>query len=479
MVRTRYAPSPTGYMHIGNARTALYGYLWAKSQGGVFVLRIEDTDQSRQVEGAVDVIYETLKILGITHDEGPDVGGPYGPYIQSQRKNNYMEMALRLVKEKKAYYCFCPRERLETLTREGAENAVKYDRRCLSLSENEIGENLKNNVPFVIRQLIPEGKTTFKDELFGEITIDNAELDDQVLIKSDGFPTYNFANVIDDNAMGMTHVIRDARYLSSTPKYNLLYEALGWEIPVYIHLPVVCGEDGHVMAKRRGAKSLQDLVSEGYLPEAILNFIALLGWSPADNREFFTIRELIEAFSVKGLSKSPSIADMKKLTWMNGEYIKRMPLEKFLEMAGPVIKETLKRENIDVNKIAAAVQQRVNFINEIPELIDFFNNVPDYDISLYENKKQKTDAQNSLPALRLALEHLSAIEAANWNNDNLYSSLQELASREGLKNSQLLWPVRVALSGKPATPCGATEILELLGKEEALRRIEDGISLLE
>ncbi|MDR1704510.1 MAG: glutamate--tRNA ligase [Clostridiales bacterium] len=476
-VRTRYAPSPTGYMHIGNAKAALNEYLLAKSQGGVFILRIEDTDQKREIPGAVEVIYDTLNILGISHDEGPDVGGPAGPYVQSQRKATgiYMDAALELIKKGAAYYCFCSKERLETLTRDGAHDILRYDRHCLSLTKEEINAKLAAGEPFVIRQLIPEGKTSFTDELFGEITVDNSELDDQILMKSDGFPTYNFANVVDDNAMGITHVVRGTEYLSSAPKYNLLYNAFGWDIPKYIHVPMICDEvTGKKYSKRLGAPSIQDLVAQGYLPEAIVNFIALLGWSPADNNEFFTMKELEEQFAVSGLSKSPSIVDMTKLRWMNAEYFKRMDPERFYSMSAAYL-ETFP---FDKAKLAAMVQPRITFLSEIPELLDFLKALPDYDIALYENKKQKTDAAVSLKALEPAAELLAGISPEGWNNDALYAALQGLAAEMGMKNSQVLWPVRVALSGKAATPCGATELLELLGRDASLARLDDGIKRL-
>ena len=479
MVRTRYAPSPTGYMHIGNIRAALNEYLLARSLKGTFVLRIEDTDQKREVEGAVQLVYDTLASVGIDHDEGPDVGGPYGPYIQSQRKNNYMEYAKELIEKKKAYYCFCSKERLETLTKEGTADAVKYDRHCLSLSREEIAEKLEHNEPFVIRQLIPEGKTTFKDELYGEITVDNSELDDQILIKSDGFPTYNFANVIDDNSMKITHVIRGSEYLSSTPKYNLLYEAFGWDIPVYIHVATILGENGQKLGKRTGAVPVLKLIEDGYLPEALLNFTALLGWSPSSNQEIFTKEELIEAFDVKGLSKSPSICDMTKLAWMNGEYFKKMDFNKFYEMSEPVIKEALGSAlSQNHKKIAAMVQTRISFIKEIPEMIGFFKELPSYSLNLYENKKQKTDAASSLASLEKTVPLLEGTEPLSWNNDFLYNALQQLAKDNGLKNSQILWPVRTALSGRQTTPCGATELLEIFGKEESLVRIKTGIEMI-
>ncbi|MCL2703549.1 MAG: glutamate--tRNA ligase [Defluviitaleaceae bacterium] len=469
-------------MHIGNAKAALNEYLTAKSQGGAFLLRIEDTDQKREIAGAVDVIYKTLEILGIKHDEGPDIGGGCGPYVQSERnaKGIYIDAALELVQKGKAYYCFCSRERLETLVREGTQDAVSYDRHCLGLPERDIDERIAAGEPYVIRQIIPEGKTTFTDEIFGAITVNNSELDDQVLIKSDGFPTYNFANVVDDNAMMITHVVRGTEYLSSTPKYNLLYEAFDWKIPKYIHVPMILNEEGKKYSKRSGAPSIEDMVNEGYLPEAIINFIALLGWSPADNREFFTLKELEEHFSISGLSKSPSVVDMRKLQWMNAEYFKRMDFERFYAMSAPIIENALSgaKLSFDTHKLAQAVQSRVTFLNEVPEMLDFLPALPNYDITLYENKKQKTDVSIALSALEKSIQALTGIPAAGWQNDRLYAALQNLAAENGLKNSQILWPVRIALSGKLSTPVGATELLELLGKDESLVRITTGIESL-
>ena len=391
MVRTRFAPSPTGYMHIGNLRTALYEFLIAKSQGGSFILRIEDTDQERFVEGATDVIYKTLEMAKITHDEGPDVGGDYGPYIQSERKNDYMKYALELIEKGEAYYCFCTKERLDSLKTETSHEAVaKYDRHCLNLSKEEIEENLKNGVPFVIRQKIRDGKTTFHDEVYGDITVDNSELEDQILIKSDGFPTYNFANVIDDHAMNITHVVRGAEYLSSTPKYNLLYEAFGWEIPKYVHLPAVMKDKHNKLSKRNGDASFQDLVAKGYLPDAIVNYIALLGWSPSVNQEIFTMDELIKEFSIKGLSKSPAIFDIEKLTWMNGEYIKKMDFEDFYKWAEPELKAAVKRTDIDLKKVAKYVQTRIGTSKDIIAMVDFIDKLPEYSTELYVHKKMKT-----------------------------------------------------------------------------------------
>ncbi len=476
MVRTRFAPSPTGYMHIGNLRTALYEYLIARANNGKFILRIEDTDQERYVEGAVDVIYKTLEMAGMSHDEGPDIGGDYGPYVQSERKNNYIDYAKELVEKGEAYYCFCTKERLDAMRAESGETAAKYDRHCLSLSKEEIEENLKNNVPFVIRQKIKEGTTTFHDEVYGSITVDNSDMEDQILIKSDLLPTYNFANVIDDHLMGITHVIRGSEYLSSTPKYNLLYEAFGWEIPTYIHVPPVMKNATEKLSKRNGDASFQDLIAKGYLPEAITNYIALLGWAPSDNQEIFTMDELIKAFDVKGLSKSPAIFDIAKLTWMNGEYIKKLDFDKFFEMAEPILKKAIKRDDIDLKVVASYVQTRIGTLNEITEMVSFINEVPEYENSLYVHKKMKTNEENSLTSLKLVLPVLENLDS--WDNDTIYEKLVAVAKENELKNGQILWPVRTALSGQPTSPCGASELAVLLGKEDTLNRIKAGIDKL-
>lgn len=477
MVRTRFAPSPTGYMHIGNLRTALYEFLIAKSAGGSFILRIEDTDQERFVEGATDIIYKTLEMSGITHDEGPDVGGEYGPYIQSERKNDYIKYAKELIEKGEAYYCFCTKERLDSLkTNTGHEDIVHYDRHCLNLSKEEIEENLKNGVPYVIRQKIKEGKTTFHDEVYGSITVDNSEMEDQILIKSDGYPTYNFANVIDDHAMNITHVVRGAEYLSSTPKYNLLYEAFGWDIPTYVHLPAVMKDQHHKLSKRNGDASFQDLVAKGYLPKAIVNYIALLGWSPSINQEIFTMEELIENFSIEGLSKSPAIFDIVKLTWMNGEYIKKMDFDEFYELAEPELKAAIKTEGIDLKKVAGYIQTRIGTLKEIAEKVDFIDTLPEYDTALYVHKKMKTTEEMCLENLKKVLPVLK--ELKEWNNDSIYNAMLTLVKEMEIKNSQMFWPVRTALSGEPTSPCGASELAELLGKEESIARIEKGIDLL-
>lgn len=478
-IRTRFAPSPTGYMHIGNLRTALYEYLIAKSKGGKFILRIEDTDQERYVEGAVDIIYNTLKLTGLKHDEGPDIGGEYGPYIQSERMGIYMDYALQLIEKGEAYYCFCTKERLESLKEknESGDSFAHYDRHCLGLSKEEIQTNLDAKMPFVIRQKMPtEGTTTFDDVVYGSITVDNSELDDQILIKADGMPTYNFANVIDDHLMNITHVVRGSEYLSSTPKYNLLYKAFGWNAPEYVHLPPVMKDAHHKLSKRNGDASFEDLIAKGYIVEAVLNYIALLGWSPSDNQEFFTLDELIEKFDIAGLSKSPSIFDIQKLTWMNSEYIKNMDFEKYFSLAEPKLKEGIKNENIDLKKVAALLQKRLETLNDIPGLVDFFDELPEYSTELYIHKKMKTTEEIALSSLKACVPVLENI--TDWNETVIHDTLMALVTELGIKNGQLLWPVRTALSGKPTSPGGAMELADILGKEESLRRIEKGIELL-
>lgn len=475
MVRTRFAPSPTGYMHIGNLRTALYEYLIAKKNNGAFILRIEDTDRERYVEGAVDVIYKTLEMANMKHDEGPDIGGNYGPYIQSERKNNYIDYAKQLVEKGEAYYCFCTKERLDEIKESTSEGVPKYDRHCLNLSKEEIANNLNNGVPFVIRQKIKDGTTTFIDEVYGEITVDNKDLEDQILIKSDGLPTYNFANVVDDHLMNITHVVRGSEYLSSTPKYNLLYEAFGWEIPTYVHVPAVMKDAHSKLSKRNGDASFQDLIAKGYLPEAIINYIALLGWAPSNNQEIFTMEELIENFDIAGLSKSPAIFDPQKLDWMNGEYFKKLDEDKFYEMAEETLKNSIK-SNVDLKKIAKMVQTRICKISDIPDMIDFIDNLCKYSPELYTHKKMKTNEENSLDFLKIIIPELEKTE--DWSNDSLYQKMVEVAQNNELKNGQILWPVRTALSGKATTPCGASELAELLGKEESLIRLRKGVELL-
>lgn len=485
VTRTRFAPSPTGYMHIGNLRTALYEYLIARSQGGQFILRIEDTDQERFVEGSMDVIYKTLEMTGISYDEGPGVGGDYGPYIQSERRGIYLEYAKQLVEKKAAYYCFCTKERLESLkTNDGELGAsFNYDRHCLTLSQEEIDKNLAEGKPYVIRQLVPrEGKTTFHDVVYGDITVDNETLDDQILIKSDGLPTYNFANVVDDHLMKITHVVRGNEYLSSTPKYNILYQAFGWDIPTYVHVPSVMKDAQHKLSKRNGDASFQDLIEKGYLAEAILNYIALLGWSPGGTREFFTLKELEENFTIEGLSKSPSIFDIEKLKWMNAEYIRKASPEDFMAMAKPyIVAATGENSVLDLSKIAALIQQRTEILTDIPEKIDFFKELPDYDTAIYCHKKMKTDKENSKVNLEKIIAFFKENEAelrGKWQSSELYAALCELAAKCEVKNSQILWPVRTALSGKEVSPGGATELAEILGYDETVRRLEIGLEKL-
>ena len=478
-VRTRFAPSPTGYMHIGNLRTALYEYLIAKSQGGKFILRIEDTDQERQVEGAVDVIYNTMRMTGLKHDEGPDIGGEYGPYVQSERMGMYMDYAKELVEKGEAYYCFCTKERLESLKESNAEGAAfaKYDRHCLGLSKEEVQAKLDAGEPFVIRQKMPDsGTTTFSDVVYGDITVENTELDDQILMKADGFPTYNFANVVDDHLMHITHVVRGSEYLSSTPKYNLLYKAFGWEPPVYVHLPAVMRDAHHKLSKRHGDKSFEDLVREGYVVEAIVNYIALLGWSPSGTQEIFSLKELEENFDMAGLSKSPAIFDIKKLTWMNSEYLKAMDFDTFYALAEPKLKEALGDTDLDLKKIAALLQKRLETLNDIPGLVEFFKTLPEYGTELYTHKKMKTNDEIALSSLEAALPVLENLE--DWNTTSIHDALMALVGELGIKNGQLLWPVRTALSGEPTSPGGAMELADILGKEESLRRIRKGIELL-
>lgn len=478
-VRTRYAPSPTGFMHVGNLRTALYEYLIAKSQNGTFVLRIEDTDQERYVDGAVDVIYNTLKTAGLKHDEGPDIGGDFGPYVQSERKDMYRPFAEKLIEGGKAYRCFCSKERLAALkeTEEYAQGG--YDRHCRDLPQEEIDRLLKEGVPYVIRQKMPlDGETTFTDAVFGEITAPNSELQDQILIKTDGYPTYNFANVIDDHTMGITHVVRGNEYLSSTPKYNLLYEAFGWEIPAYVHLPLIMGKDadGNVskLSKRHGSTGFEDLIKEGYLPEAIINYIALLGWCPKDNQEIFTLEELEKAFSIDGISKSPAVFDYDKLEWFNGEYIKNMTVEHFEEIARPYILEAIGDKPLDTVKLAAILQQRTTKLTQIPSVLDFFAEQPEYTKELFVNKKSKTNLENAPVMLKAVYDELSALE--DWSHDSIHDALINLAVKLGVKNGTVMWPARISVSGKTVTPGGAIEILDILGKEESLKRMENGLS---
>ena len=478
-VRTRYAPSPTGFMHVGNLRTELYEYLIAKSQGGTFVLRIEDTDQERYVEGAVEVIYNTLKLAGIEHDEGPDKGGDYGPYVQSERKDMYLPYAEQLIKDGKAYRCFCSKERLEKLAEDSEFGG--YDRHCRDLSQEEIDAQLKAGTPYVVRQKMPiDGETAFTDSVFGTITVDNSELQDQILIKTDGYPTYNFANVIDDHTMGITHVVRGSEYLSSTPKYNLLYEAFGWEIPTYVHLPLIMGknEDGSVskLSKRHGSTGFEDLVKEGYLPEAIINYIALLGWCPKDNQEIFSMKELEENFFIEGISKSPAVFDYDKLLWFNAEYIKAMSEEEFNERAMAYYKEVFGDKEMPYEKFPAILQKRTEKFTDIPDKIRFFAELPEYDKELFTNKKSKSNLDNAPENLKEAYERLKALPG--WNNESIHDCLINMAKEKELKNGTIMWPVRIAAAGQTVTAGGAIEILDILGREEALRRLEIGLEKL-
>ena len=478
-VRTRFAPSPTGRMHVGNLRTALYAYLIAKHEGGDFLLRIEDTDQERLVEGAGDIIYRTLAKTGLVHDEGPDKDGGVGPYVQSERQASgiYLEYAKKLIEKGEAYYCFCDRERLESLKQEVAGKEISiYDKHCLQLSREEVEEKLSEGVPYVIRQNNPQtGTTTFHDEIYGDITVDNAELDDMILIKSDGYPTYNFANVVDDHLMGITHVVRGNEYLSSSPKYNRLYEAFDWEVPVYVHCPLITDETHKKLSKRCGHSSYEDLIEQGFLTEAVVNFVALLGWSPEDNQEIASLSELVEKFDYRHMSKSPAVFDYGKLKWMNGEYIKAMDFEAFYEKALPIMKEVITRD-CDFRKIAQMVKTRIEVFPDIRDHIDFFEAVPEYDVSMYTHKKMKTNGETSLAVLKEVLPLLEAQE--DYSNDALYAMLSAYVAEKGYKNGYVMWPIRTAASGKQMTPCGATEILEILGKEESISRIRKAIEKL-
>lgn len=479
-IRTRFAPSPTGRMHVGNLRTALYEFLIAKHEGGDFILRIEDTDQKRFVEGALDIIYRTLEKTGLVHDEGPDKDGGYGPYVQSERQASgmYLKYAKQLVEKGEAYYCFCTEERLQTLKQTiGDKEIIVYDKHCLSLSKEEIEENLKKGMPYVIRQNNPkEGTTTFVDDIYGEITVDNSELDDMILIKSDGYPTYNFANVIDDHLMNITHVVRGNEYISSSPKYQRLYEAFGWEPPKYVHLPLITDENHKKLSKRCGHSSFEDLIEQGFVAEAVVNYIALLGWSPEDNTEIMSLDELIKKFDYHHINKSPAVFDIVKLKWMNGEYIKAMDNEKFYELAMPYIKKVITKD-LDLKKILDLVKTRIEILPDLEEQVDFFEELPDYDIAMYTHKKMKTNSENSLEVLK---EMLPILENHNdYSIDSLHDLIMKYIADKGIKNGQGLWPLRTAVSGKQMTPGGAFEIMEILGKDESIRRIKVGIEKLE
>ncbi len=471
-VRTRFAPSPTGYMHVGNLRTALYTWLIARRHGGKFILRIEDTDQGRFVEGATEIIYKTLQECGLDHDEGPDVGGPVGPYVQTERRGLYLPYAQLLVEKGAAYYCFCEKT-------ESEEDSGDFNRAadpCRDLSLEEVQANLAAGKPYVIRQRIPsEGSTTFHDVSFGDITVENKTLDDQVLIKRDGLPTYNFANVVDDHLMGITHVVRGSEYLSSAPKYNLLYEAFGWDIPTYVHCSPVMRDAQNKMSKRHGDPSYEDLIAQGYLTDAVVNYVALLGWSPGGEQEIFSLKELAEIFDISGISKSPAIFDLVKLTHFNAEYIRALSPEAFAEVARPYILEGA-GEGYDVSAIAALLQQRTEKLTDIPAKLCFFKALPDYDTELFVNKKSKTDKEISKAMLQAAIEALKAMEA--WDNESIHSTLIGLAEQLGVKNATLMWPVRIAASGTAVTPGGAVEICAILGRDECLRRLEIGLNNL-
>ncbi len=479
-IRTRFAPSPTGRMHVGNLRTALYAYLIAKHEDGDFLLRIEDTDQERYVEGAVDIIYRTLEKTGLIHDEGPDKDKGFGPYVQSERNAEglYLKYAKELIEKGQAYYCFCDKDRLESLkTSVGGVDIVVYDKHCAALSKEEVQAKLDAGIPYVIRINMPtEGNTTFVDEIYGEISVANEELDDLILIKSDGFPTYNFANVVDDHLQGITHVVRGNEYLSSAPKYNRIYHAFDWEVPTYVHCPLITNEEHKKLSKRSGHSSYEDLIDQGFLTEAVINFVALLGWSPSDNREIFSLEELIAAFDYKNISKSPAVFDMVKLKWMNGEYLKAMSFEDFYPFAKPYIEEVITKD-FNLEKIAGLIKTRIEVLPDIKDQIDFFEAVPEYDTGMYCHKKMKTNEETSLEVLKELLPLYEAHE--DYTNDALYEVLQNYVANKGCKNGYAMWPIRTAVSGKQSTPGGATEIMEIIGKDETVKRIQDAIALLE
>ena len=481
-VRTRFAPSPTGRMHVGNLRTALYAYLIAKHEGGDFMLRIEDTDQERFMDGALEIIYRTLEKTGLIHDEGPDKDGGYGPYVQSERNKSglYLKYAKQLIEQGDAYYCFCDKERLDSLKSTVSESGTEirvYDKHCLSLSKEEIEANLAAGKPYVSRINMPtEGTTTFHDEIYGDITVNNAELDDMILIKSDGYPTYNFANVVDDHLMNITHVVRGNEYLSSAPKYNRLYEAFGWKPPVYVHCPLITDENHKKLSKRCGHSSYEDLIEQGFISEAVVNYVALLGWCPQDNQEIFSLEELVKAFDYHHMSKSPAVFDVQKLKWMNSEYMKMMDFDTFYDMAEPYIRKVITKD-YDLKKIAALVKTRIEIFPDIMEQIDFFEELPEYDTSMYIHKKMKTNEETSLEVLKELLPVLEKQD--DYSNDALFETLKGYVAEKGCKNGYVMWPVRTAVSGKQNTPGGATEIMEVLGKEESLDRIRKAIELLE
>ena len=475
--RTRFAPSPTGYMHVGNLRTALYAYLITKKQGGDFILRIEDTDQERYVDGAVDIIYNTLRETGLLWDEGPDVGGDFGPYIQSERQGMYKAYAEELCEKGEAYYCFCTKERLEELHKE-AGGIAKYDGHCRDIPLEEAKKRVAAGEEYVIRQKMPtEGETSFDDAVYGKITVDNCELEDQILLKSDGLPTYNFANVVDDHQMGITHVVRGSEYLSSTPKYNLLYQAFGWEPPVYIHCPPVMKDAQNKLSKRNGDASYQDLVAKGYLKESVINYIALLGWSPGGEQEKFTLDELVQAFDISGISKSPAIFDSDKLRWLNAEYIRALDEEQFHELALPYIIEGAKGVETDTKLAAKCLHQRCEVLGEIPAQLEFIADAGDYSTDLFINKKSKSNLETSK---QMRTESIAALESLDsWTQESIHDCLIGLAEKLEVKNGLLMWPVRIAASGRTVTPGGAVEVLGLVGRDESLKRLKVGLAKLD
>lgn len=480
-VRTRFAPSPTGYMHIGNLRTALYTYIIARKYGGKFILRIEDTDQGRYVEGATEVIYDTLRKCGLQWDEGPDVGGPVGPYIQSERMGIFKQYAEQLVQSGHAYYCFCTKERMEKVHEEQRAKGITptYDRHCRDLHKDEVDRLLAEGVPYVIRQKIPlEGTTTFHDELYGDITVPNADLDDQILLKADGMPTYNFANVVDDHLMGITHVVRGNEYLSSSPKYNLLYEAFGWDIPAYIHVEHIMRDASHKLSKRDGDAYFGDFVEKGYYIPAILNYIALLGWAPKGEQEIFTLDELVKEFDISGLSKSPAVFDPVKMTAINAEWLRKLPEEEFRDLALPYIRQTCKSETADIELLAKVLQPRTELLTDIPEKVDFIDELREYSTDLYYNKKMKTTPETSLEALKAALPIFEGISESGWTEENIHGRLFGEIEKLGVKNGWMLLPIRAALSGKASTPGGGVELAAVLGRDETIARVKKGIELL-
>ena len=478
-IRTRYAPSPTGKMHVGNLRTALYAYLIAKHEGGDFILRIEDTDQERFVEGATEIIYNTMRDTGLKHDEGPDIGGDYGPYVQSERMGMFKEYALKLIENGNAYYCFCDKDRLDEVRKiqEASHIAPMYDRHCRNLSKEEVEEKLAAGIPYVIRQKMPlEGTTTFHDEIYGDITVENSTLDDQILIKTDGMPTYNFANVVDDHTMGITHVVRGNEYLSSAPKYNLLYEAFGWDIPEYIHVEHIMRDAQHKLSKRDGDAYFGDFVDKGFYVPAIINYIALLGWAPKGENEIFSLDELVQEFDISGLSKSPAVFDIVKMKAINAEHLRRLSHDEFKALALPYIRQTCKREDIDIDVLVKTLQPRTELFTDIPEKVDFIDEMPEYSDELYFNKKMKTNAETGLSALKMLLPVLKSVE--DWNEENIHSAIFAEIEKQGVKNGFMLWPLRVALSGKALTPGGGIELAAILGKDETIRRTEAAITKL-